>query len=106
MIYAQKKENTQPINNKKSKQYKNLKSQNKMLQKQVSGLGNLNLDDQANIEESKHNGKLLCLRIEDVPIRNTVSGEDVLDSIKKLSEVVEPDVPGVVLNQAQMTGRF
>ena len=77
-----------------------------MLQQQVSELWKVNLDNQSNNEELEQYGRRLCLCIDGTPLENNEKSEDVLDSVKDLFELVEVNIPYLVVDYAHRTGRI
>ena len=77
-----------------------------MLQQQVSELWKVNLDNQSNNEELEQYGRRLCLCIDGIPLENNEKSEDVLDSVKDLFELVEVNIPYLVVDYAHRTGRI
>ena len=87
-----------------SKQHKKLVSQNKILQQQVSELRKLNHDDQANTEELEQYGRRLYLRIDDIPLKNNETSEEILDSVKNVFELTKVNIPDVIVDCAHRIG--
>ena len=93
---------TKEIKREVSKQHEKLVSQNKILQQQVSEL--CKLDIQVNDEELQQYGRSFCLCIDVVPLKNNEASKNVLDSVKNLFELVEVNIPDVVLDREHRTG--
>ena len=51
-------------------------------------------------------GRRLCLCIDGIPLKNNEKSEDVLDSVKDLFELVEVNIPYLVVDYAHRTGRI
>ena len=72
----------------------------------MSELWKVNLDNQWNNEELEQYGRRLCLCIDGIPLENNEKSEDVLDSVKDLFELVEVNIPYLVVDYAHRTGRI
>ena len=106
LINDLKAEITKEIKSEVSKQHEKLVSQNKMLQQQVSELGKLNFDNQAKNEELEQYGRHLCLCIDNIPLKNNKTSEDVLDSVKNLFELAEVNIFDMVVDRVHRIGRI
>ena len=92
------------LQNEINKQYEKLESENKMLQKQVSELHKLNIENQTNNEDLEQYGRRLCLRIDEVPIVENETSADVLASVKKLFDDAQVEIPDAVVDRAHRIG--
>ena len=75
-----------------------------MLQQQVSERRKLNVDNQTNNEELEQYGRRLFLRIDGFPLNNNETSKDVLYSINDLFELLEVNIPDVVVDHKHNIG--
>ena len=73
-----KKEITVQIQKEVSKRCKEIKSENKMLKKQVAELSKLSIQNHSKNEKLKQYGRRLCLRVDEIPAVNNESSDDVI----------------------------
>ena len=99
-----KKEITKEIQHEVSKQCKQLDSENKMLNKQLTELRELNLNNQSRNEELEQYGRRLCLRIDGVPTVKDELSDDVLHFTKSRFKEVKVAVPDNVLVRVHRIG--
>ena len=99
-----KKEITVQIQKEVSKQCKEIKSENKMLKKQVAELSKLSIQNHSKNEKLKQYGRRLCLRVDEIPAVNNESSDDVMNLTKSLFEEAKFSVPENVLDRAHRIG--